>query len=45
MIKWIVAILLGGILIVGSEMLFGGKFRLGYWIVGAFIYMYCTKDD
>ena len=45
MIKWIVATLLGAILIVGIDMLSGGKFRLGYWIVAVFIYMYCRKED
>jgi len=45
MIKWIVATLLGTILIVGIDRLSGGQFRLGYWIVAVFIYMYCSKED
>jgi len=45
MIKWIVAGLLGVILIVGLDRLSGGQFRLGYPIVALFIYMYCSKED
>jgi len=45
MIKWIVASLLGAILIVGLDRLFGGQFRLGYLVVAIFIYMYCSKED
>ena len=45
MLKWIVAVLLGATLIVGLEKLSGGQFRLGYPIVGYFIYLYCTRKD
>lgn len=45
MMKWIAAVLLGAILIVGLDMLSGGQFRLGYPVVAIFIYLYCSKKD